>query len=159
MAKHQRNQQTPDTAVAIQKRVYGFELQMRESSFYNGVGRLVQVMLEIRKTRIQITRRWRHEGRVARPRASNPVLRAAELTGLLLRITSIDEQNGVHFSQESSRHGESISDAFQPMIHGIDVARDFSYVITGFTCDLLDLVCQQLIQGGLCPFNLRGQNS
>src|ERR1700730_3715266 len=95
MAKHQRDQEASDAAIAVQKRVNGFKLHMGEGRFYNWVGRFVQVLLEIRETGIQMSWRCRHKSRIARPRASDPILGATEFAGLLLCAAPISEQDAV----------------------------------------------------------------
>ncbi len=98
VAEHQGDQQAPDAAIAVQKWVNDFELHMGEGRFNDGSGRFEQVLLEIPQTGIQVGRRRRHEGRIAGPSTSDPVLRAAKFTGLLLCTASIGKQDAVHFA-------------------------------------------------------------
>jgi len=76
----------------------GLELHMGQGRFHDRVGRFMQILLEIREARIQMSWRWRHEGRTARPRASDPVLGATEFAGLLLCAAPIGEQDAVRFA-------------------------------------------------------------
>ena len=82
MFQEQRDQQPPDTAVAIQVGVDGFELNVQESGAHEGrqggvVG--VQVLLETRQHITEQVRRRRDIERVARSRPADPVLAASNL--------------------------------------------------------------------------------
>jgi hypothetical protein len=67
-----------------------------------------------------VRRRWNEQG-VSRSRATDPVLRAAELAGLLTGAAARLEQNLVHLPNETERKRKSLSQSLQTMLHRRDV--------------------------------------
>jgi hypothetical protein len=108
MLHQRRNQQAPDTAIAIKKRVDGFKLGMHQRNFHQrrqGRGGDRVVMNEALDIGQQIRHplcRRRHKRRVARPRAANPVLRTTQLAGLLAIAASAVEQQTVGIAQQAN---------------------------------------------------------
>jgi hypothetical protein len=70
----------------------GFELHVSKGRFHNRIGGLMEVPLEICEAGIQLCWWGRYEGCVSRSSATNPVLGAAEFSGLLLSTTSLREE-------------------------------------------------------------------
>src|SRR5262245_22042243 len=104
--QQQRYQQPPNTTIAVQKRMDRFELQVRQSGRYQYTirrCRLVKRALERRHQVIDERGRWRHEVRVAGPRAADPVLRSPELAGLLLASAASREQLLVYLADQAIR--------------------------------------------------------
>src|ERR1700722_11533611 len=98
MTEHQCDEKAPDPAIAVEKRMDGFELHMRQGCFDDRIDRLMQVLLEIAEACIQMRRRWWHERCVSGTRAPDPVLGATEFAGLLLCAPPIGKQEAVHFA-------------------------------------------------------------
>ena len=83
----QRNQQAPDTAIAIEKWVDGFELQVRQCcAGERRVGRLFVVKKLLKRCHAVFKLRGRrgYEMSVAGPAPSNPILAGAEFSWLLV---------------------------------------------------------------------------
>ena len=96
MTEHQRDEEAPDPAIGVEKRMKGFELHLGKGRFDHRIHRLMQVLLEIGKTRLQM-RGWRcHERCVSGTRAPDPLLGVTEFAGLLLCAPPIGKQEAMH---------------------------------------------------------------
>ena len=77
LAQHEGDQQSSQPTVAVEKRVDGFELNMRQPGLdENGksVVRGVDEPLQVGHAFLDVVGRRRHEGRVAGTRTADPVL-------------------------------------------------------------------------------------
>src|SRR5512134_1180540 len=102
----QHDEKASDTAVAVQKGVDGLELHVRERRFDQGRRRLWLVVDEALKRREAIAHLAcgrRHKRRVARPRAANPDLRAAQLAWRLASSSRVIEQYPMDLADEPVR--------------------------------------------------------
>jgi hypothetical protein len=81
----ERDQQSSDSSVSIEKRVDRLELCMRDSTVDEWRQRFVMdEALEVVQRVEHLRRRWRHECRCVQWRVlcANPILRRSELTGI-----------------------------------------------------------------------------
>jgi hypothetical protein len=99
-------------------------------------------------------RRRRYEGSVPRARPPDPVLRAAELSGLLVGAAALGKQYTVHLAQESVGDGKAAPDALESMLQRGDITGDLGHVVQRNTWRFLQLVEEQVGQRGLRPFYL-----
>ena len=101
---------------------------------------------------------WRrHEQRVTGSCAADPVLRAAEFTGILVLAAALCQQDFVDFADQAKRQRKILAQAGQAMVHGGDVVGDLARVVDRHARGFLGLVQQQIGQGGLSALDLRGQ--
>src|SRR5438105_7430325 len=99
-AEEQRDQQSSDPTVAIEKGMNGFELSVRQSRFHDPLDAdriIMEKPFEIAHGVRNVLRRGRNEMCVRRTRASYPVLGTTKLARLLVRSSSSREQARVHF--------------------------------------------------------------
>ena len=157
----QRDQQPADAAVSVQERVDRLELHVRESGPHQG--RQVAVgmppALQRRQNVRDVLGRGRDEAGVARPAAADPVLRAADLAGQLVRAAGAAHQNPVGFAQQAHAERQPIRIRKLPAS-----VRDGSHVVA----DLLDIVGSfgatgrfigdDVRQRGLRALDLRGDH-
>ena len=143
------NQQAPQAPVAIQKRVDGFKLHMRQCGLdehRRGRGLLVQKGFQRRHAGLHGLRWRRHKARIARPGATDPVLGAPELAGGFVAATATAHQQGVHFAQQPVAQGEITAQAGHAVLQCRHVVGDFHHVIEGHTGQLVQLKQQQVRQ-------------
>ena len=60
--------------------------------------------------------------------ATDPVLAAAKLAGLLLTASAFCHEDGVHFAQQAVREWEVVADPGYAVLEGSDVVGDFDLV-------------------------------
>ena len=81
-------------------------------------------LLQIRHQLRHEVGRWRHEARIARPGAANPVLGAPEFAGLRLLSATMLEQQGVHLADHPHGNGPALRQAFHAVANGGNVVGD-----------------------------------
>jgi len=119
--------------------------------------RRMDELLEGIETARQLVDRRRDVDGVAGPRAADPVLRAAEFARALRLAAPALHQALVHLADEPQGKREG----FQPVEaihHGIDVVGDFADVVDRLAGGGVRLEAQEIGQGGLGAFDLRGQH-
>jgi hypothetical protein len=110
LTQEQRDEQSPEATVAVEKGVDAFELDMGETGLHehgDAGSFCVQEALEIAHAGRDLLRRWGDERGIARPRAADPVLAAAKLARVLPFAASAGEQNSVYLAQQSQREQTS----------------------------------------------------
>ncbi len=155
------DQQAPDAAIAIQEGVDGFELGMHQGHLdqrRQGGVFCVNESLHVGQQAGHMLGWRRHEGRIARARAADPVLRTAQLAGLLARTAHAIEQQAVRVAQQAHADGQAIGGAQMALYlaEGAQVVGDLFDVI-GVADGQPGLVIEQVHQRGLGAFDLRGQ--
>ena len=156
----QGDEEPSHAPVAIQKRVDGFELHVRERRLDErprGVRR-VQVALQRAHAGFDFLRRRGHELGVARPGAAEPVLAGAKFAGLLGRAAPARQQPGVDFAQQPVAQRKAFAQARQAVFQRGDVVGDLGDVVERYAGRLVELEHQQIGQRGLCAFDLAGEH-
>ena len=137
------------------------ELHVRQSGLDEG-GRaldlVVQELLEIAHAVGDAVRRWRHEGGGPRARASDPVLRPAELARLLLCSPALREQDAVDLADQSIREGEPFTESREAVLQRSDVARYLYDIVEWYAWRLVQLEEQQVGQRRLGALDLRREH-
>jgi hypothetical protein len=100
--------------------------------------------------------RGRNKRSIPGPGSSDPVLCPAKLTGHLVGSPSAPQQNCVDLPNQAQRERKSLAQAFQTMLHGGDVVRNFLHVLDGDVRYLIVLKQEQVGERGLSAFDLRG---
>lgn len=134
-----RNQQPPDAAVAVQKRVDGFELVVADGQpdqMGHGNDWVVPKLFQIAHQFGHAVLVWRNERRIGQVGAANPVLADAELSRLLVLAPYTAHQNGVGLTQQAvgQRQGAQL---VYGVVDGINVVADFAPVVALFGADLV----------------------
>ena len=161
LAEQQRNQKPPQPAVAVEKRMDRFKLNVDQSQLHQQRQRfavVVQELLERIETLHQPVRWRRNERRITRPRAADPVLRAPEFTRSLVRSTAASKQNRMHLANQSQRKRKPVAQAPQPVLHGRHIVRNFLHIIDGHARSGAVFKKQQLRKRRLRALDLRGQH-
>src|SRR5215472_1393306 len=112
-AKQECDQQTPESAIAIQERVNGLKLHVNQSGIdQNGqlVFFVVEKTLKAVETLHQPLWRRRNKRSIAGTRSADPVLRPPEFAGSSVGPTSAAQQDGVNFANESERERKAARD-------------------------------------------------
>ena len=154
LLEHQRDDQSADPAVAVEEGMDGLELHVREGRADErrqavlGVDELIQLA----HAGQHLVRGRGHIMRQARARTADPVLRAPELAGLLLRPATLGHELGVHLADETSAQREG-PQARHPVLHRGDVARHFLHVIDRHL-EVIQFEEHQVGQRGLRPLDL-----
>ena len=98
-----------------------------------------------------------NESCVARAGASDPVLAAAKLTGVLFASPSARKQNRVNLSNQAQRKRKALAHAFQTVIKRGDVVGDVLHIFDGNAGDFLVFEKQEVGKRRLRALDLRGQ--
>src|SRR5713101_174155 len=118
----------------------------------------MQQLLQVAHTLRHGLRRWRDEVRVSWASPRNPVLRAAERSGVLTAPTSAGEESFVDLADEAVRERESVAEPREAMVERDDVVGDLFDVVDGYAWGFLQLEEQEVGQRGLSALDLRGQH-
>ena len=102
--------------------------------------------------------RRRHEGGVARSRAADPHLGAADLARRLAAPAGMRHQHLVHPAQEPHRERQPTAERREPVLERGDAAADLARVFHRHARLLVDLEEQQVGQRRLRAFDLRRQH-
>ncbi len=100
----------------------------------------------------------RYEPGVAGAGAAEPVLAAAELSGLLVGATPAREQFFVHLAQQAVRDGEAFAQPGHAMLEGGDVVRDLHDVVERHAEGLVELEEQEVRKRRLGALDLAGEH-
>ena len=106
IAEQQRNQQTTQAAIAVQKRVNRFKLHMRQrrlDQHRHGLRAVVQKKLQLAHAVHHFFGRRRNKGRIAGARAANPVLAAPKFPRCLMAAPPARQQYAMNFAQQAQR--------------------------------------------------------
>jgi hypothetical protein len=111
-----------------------FELNMHEAGFHKSrklMLLIVEKSLKAVETLHEPFGRGRNKRSIPGPGSSDPVLCPAKLTGHLVGSPSAPQQNCVDLPNQAQRERKSLAQAFQTMLHGGDVVRNFLHVLDG----------------------------
>src|SRR5437870_4164581 len=112
MTEKKGDQNSADAAIAVEKRMNRFELHVREAGPYQHRKAIifgVQKFFERRHFFRNSGVRRRHERRIARPRAAEPILRSAKLSGVLVAAAAAGKKHAVDLANESIRERKSVA--------------------------------------------------
>lgn len=157
----QHDQQAPEAAVAVEKRVNGLELHMRQRRLderRRGLRLVVEEALERREAVLQRIGRRRHECRVAGPRTAYPHLRAPHLAGCLAASAGMREQDLVHFTQQAHAQRQPAFQPLQAALQRHHAAAHLARIGYRHAWLLFDLVQQQVRERRLRALDLRRQH-
>src|ERR1700722_6742971 len=105
-AKQECDQQTPESAIAIQEGMNGLKLHVNQSGLDQNrqlVFFVVEKTLKAVEARHQPLGRRRNKRCIAGTRSADPVWRAPEFAGSSVGPTFAAQQDGVNFADESER--------------------------------------------------------
>ena len=123
VAQHEGDQQSSQPPVAVEEGMDGLELDVREpgpDQHGKFVVRGVDEPLEVGHAFLDMVGRRRDEGRIAWPRAADPVLRPPELTWSHGLPTTVRKQPGVHLAHDAIRDREATAQPPDSVIQGCD---------------------------------------
>jgi hypothetical protein len=118
----------------------------------------VQEQLQVAHALRQPIRRRRHEGRVARACATDPVLAGAELPRLLVTAATAGQQLAVDLPDQAVGQRQFGLQAQESVLHRPDVVGDFPGIVRGDAGSLVEFEQQQVGQRGLRALDLRRQH-
>ena len=102
---------------------------------------------------------WRRdESGVAGAGAADPVLRAAELAGVLAAAPSARKQDGVDLTNEAVRERKAFPQSGEPMFQSRDVVRDLDDVVERHARRLVELEEEQVRERRLRALDLRREH-
>ena len=118
----------------------------------------MEKLLEAVQAFHQTFRRRRHKSGIAGPCTANPVLRAAEFPRCPVRAASAPQQNAMNLPNQPQREWKTIAESLQAVLHGGHIIRNLPHIVHGNARCALILKQQQIGEGRLRAFNLRGQD-
>ena len=161
LGQQERDQQPADAPVAVEKRVNGLELHVRERD----LDQRRQAVLSVQES-LQVTQhaghhvvRRRHEGRRGE-RASagaDPVLARAQLAGLEPAAAYAAHQFSVDLPNQPDRHRQ-LRQPRQAVVHRAHVVQDFVHVARQVGREQLGFGGQHILQGTLRSLDLAGEH-
>jgi hypothetical protein len=99
-----------------------------------------------------------HEDGVAGAAPADPVLRAAELAGILAAAPPVCEEHTVDLADQAVREREALTQPGEPMVQGRDVVRDLDHLVERHTRCFVQLEEQEVRERRLRPLDLRGEH-
>ncbi len=102
--------------------------------------------------------RRRHEDRVARAAAADPVLRAPELPRILAAAAPAREQHVVDLADQAVGERKALAQPSQPVLERGDVVRDLDHVVERHPGRLVELEEEQVGQRRLRALDLRREH-
>ena len=139
----------------------GLELYVRQSrsnqyrqSVFFGMEEALERTHAIRQSRV----RRRNERRIARPRASNPVLGAAKLPGHLVASPPLRQQHAVNLANQPIGQRKVFPQSVQSVLQGRNVKRDFNHIHFRDAGRCFQFKEQQVRKRRLSPLDLGRQN-
>ncbi len=157
--EEEHDQETADTAIAVEERVDRLELVVHESRLdeRRELRIVVDEALEIAEQTSKLAGGWRNERRRFYRRAGrpDPVLRGAELAGLALPAAHTGEEYTMHFPDEAGAERQCFEPP-QAKLHRPDVVHDLLHVgpegfVAGFGVE-------DLHEGGLRTLDPSGRD-
>ncbi len=159
--EHQRDEQPADATVAVEERVDGLELHVRESRTHKdrqAIAVRVEEALQVGHAVLDRRVRRRDETGVPGPRAADPVLRAPELARGAAAPAAPRQQHAVDLAYQPVGEREPRSQSGKPVVESGDVVGDLRDVADGRAGQFLQLEEQEVRQRRLRPLDLRGQH-
>jgi hypothetical protein len=133
------------------------ELGVRQRSMdqYRACGILMEESLEIVQRLAHRGDRRRHIGGLGQRyvSGSDPVLRGAELTRLLLRAATAGEQHAMDLPDQPQRERQ-LRQALQSVVHRPHIVDDVLHVTRQAASLWTDLECEDILQRALCSLDL-----
>jgi hypothetical protein len=161
LAEQQRDEETADAAVAVEKRMDRLELHVRQGraqEHRHAVALRVKELLELRHA-LGNRRVWRrHESGVSRSRATNPVLGAAEFARILPASAAAGEEDSVDLSNQAIRKWEPVAQSSETVVERGDVVGDLGYVVQRHARRFIQLEEEQIRERRLRPLDLGGEH-
>ena len=162
MDEQKRDQETPDSAVAVEERVDRLELRVRQTGVDERRERLlVEKPLEVVQRHLHLRDRRRDEsglvqGRVLGP---DPVLRAAELAREAVGATGPRKQLTMDLGDQAERERQ-VAQSSEPVVHRVDVPDDFLNVLGQASPRgrRLQLGGEEVLERALGPLDLRAED-
>ncbi len=132
------------------------ETRLQERGHPDGI--IVQELLQRAHAVDDLVGRRGHVDRIPRAGAANPVLRAAELPGLLLTPAPFAEENPVDFPKQPQREGKALVQPLQAVIQRCDIVGHLDDIVHRDAGHFLALIEEKIRERGLRPLNLRREN-
>lgn len=126
------DEQAPQAPVSVKKRMDGLELDVRQCRLEQGTGTdgiIVKEFFQGTHAVEDSVRRRRDETGIPWTAATDPVLRATELAGLLRAAPSVSEQAGMDVPQEPQGKRRALLELVKPVLHGLHIAGDLGHVV------------------------------
>ncbi len=158
MLHEQREQQLARTAVAVEERVDGLEQSMCLSNPNQGrkTAVVMQSLLQGSNRAGDLHGRRRDEAGFSGSAAANPVLGAADFTGLLVLAADATHQDVVGLAQEADaqRQAHRVCKLSPGVEEGVHIDADFSDIVRTVR-PIRALESEDAAQRGLLPFDPR----
>jgi hypothetical protein len=161
VAEKEGDEETADAAIAIEEGVDGFELRMSVSAVDEGgeIAGGVEEFFQVTEGLSHFVDGWRDVGGIFQSAASgsDPVLGAAELSGVSLTAARARHELGVDFTDEAEGEREvAAADLRKAVVHGLDVVDDFFDVLGRVL--LAGLVVDDVFERALGALDLRRED-
>ena len=153
----QHDQQPPHAAIAIQKRMDGLKLHVRQRGLHQRrrcLWQVVEETLQVAQTIRNRLWRRRHKRRITRSRTANPHLAATEFARCFAAPQRMIQQHRMHFTDQAKAQWKAAAQPSQAVFQRGHVAAHFVRVLHRDTRLLVDFVKQQIGQRGLRTFDL-----
>jgi hypothetical protein len=140
MVQGESDQQAPDAAVPIEKRMDRFKLHVCQRGFHQcGIGCVLVMDEALQRCHavFDMGRRRRDEMSIAWTRAADPILRTTEFAGGLLTAPSSRQEHLMHFPHQPVGKRKAVAQPRHAVFQCGDIARDFHHVIEEHTGRLL----------------------
>src|SRR5450631_3770320 len=162
MLEQQGNEQPTDTAIAVEVRMDGLKLNMRQpdANQRRQPTFRMKILLKVRQERRQLLGWGGNEYGVARACPANPVLPAANFAWLLIGAADSAHQTTMSLIQQTNgdRQPASAPDLRSCIFNRVEVVADLMYVLDGSFGCLFRFVLEKVYECGLSTFNLRGDD-
>lgn len=160
-AEQEGDEEPPDAAVAIKKRVNGLELGVGQADLdeLREITLGMKICFQVSECGGHFMGRRGDEGGFVEGAAAgaDPVLRGAQFSGGEAHSTHALEETFVDFLDQA--HGErQFAQAIKAIVHGGDIVDDFIHVFGSVRGEDVRLCREQVMQRTLGAFDLAGEN-
>jgi hypothetical protein len=157
-AEQKCDQKTPQSAIAVEKRVNRLKLNMGEGRF-DEQGHVAPFLM---KEKLQLAHAFRHqlwrrrdEYRISRPCAADPILAAAKLSWFLVTPAAVREQDLVNLTNQTKRKRKSAAKPRHSVHQRRNIIGDLLNIANRDTRRLAILEKQEVGKRRFGPFDLR----